>query len=269
MIDLDATPDKGRLGANATLATSLAVAKAAADELELPLYRTIGGVNAHVLPVPMLNVLNGGAHAQNTIDFQEFMFMPVGAASFAEALRWGAETYHALQDVLSARGLATGVGDEGGFAPDLPTNEDAIKLLMEAIEGAGREPGEEIAIALDPATSELWNDGVYELAGEGRKLTPSELVDYWVDLVERYPIVSIEDGDGRRGLGWLGRAHRGARRPCPAGGRRHLRDQRGSARAGDRRGGGQRGPDQAQPDRHAHRDPRRDRTGHPVGAIAP
>jgi enolase 1/2/3 len=194
MIDLDGTPDKGRLGANAILAVSLASAKAVADDLEIPLYRSIGGSNAHSLPVPMLNVLNGGVHATNSIDFQEFMLMPVGASSFGEALRWGAETYHALRSVLAERGLATAVGDEGGFAPDLPANEDAVKLLLEAIELAGRTPGDEIALALDPATSELWHDGSYVLAGEGRTLTPAELVDYWVALVDRYPIVSIEDG---------------------------------------------------------------------------
>jgi enolase len=176
------------------LAVSLATAKALADDLEVPLYRSIGGTNAHALPVPMLNVLNGGAHADNSIDFQEFMLMPVGAASFAEALRWGTETYHVLRSLLAERGLSTAVGDEGGFAPDLPQNEDAVKLLLEAIESAGRVPGEEIALALDPATSELWKDGTYVLAGEGRTLSPAELVDYWVDLVDRYPIVSIEDG---------------------------------------------------------------------------
>jgi enolase len=206
LIDLDGTPDKGRLGANALLAVSLASAKALADDLELPLYRSLGGANAHVLPVPMLNVLNGGAHAKNTIDFQEFMLMPVGAASFSEALRWGAETYHVLRSVLADRGLSTAVGDEGGFAPDLPENEDAVKLLMEAIELAGRVPGEEMALALDPATSELWDDGTYVLAGEGRKLSSAELADYWVDLVSRYPIVSIEDGMAEEDWdGW--RAH--------------------------------------------------------------
>ena len=194
MIDLDGTPDKGRLGANAILAVSLANAKAVADELGLPLYRSIGGTNAHVLPVPMLNVLNGGAHADNSIDFQEFMVMPVGASSFSEALRWGAETYHALKSLLSERGLSTAVGDEGGFAPDLPANEEAVKLLVEAIERAGRSPGDEVALAMDPATSELWDDGSYVLAGEGRTLSSAELVDYWADLVDRYPIVSIEDG---------------------------------------------------------------------------
>jgi enolase len=194
LIDVDGTPDKGRLGANALLAVSLASAKAAADDLEIPLYRSIGGANAHALPVPMLNVLNGGAHAKNSIDFQEFMLMPVGAASFNEALRWGTETYHTLKSVLADRGLSTAVGDEGGFAPDLQQNEDAVKLLVEAIELAGRTPGDEIALALDPATSELWNDGAYVLVGEGRTLSSAELGDYWVDLVDRYPIVSIEDG---------------------------------------------------------------------------
>ena len=194
LIDLDGTPDKGRLGANALLAVSVANAKAVADELALPLFRSIGGTNAHALPVPMLNVLNGGAHARNSIDFQEFMLMPVGAASFSEALRWGTETYHALRAVLAERGLATAVGDEGGFAPDLPTNEDAVTLLVEAIELAGRVPGEEVALAMDPATSELWHEGSYVLAGEGRTLSSAEMVDYWVDLVGRFPIVSLEDG---------------------------------------------------------------------------
>ena len=194
LIDLDGTPDKSRLGANALLAVSLASAKAVADDLEIPLYRSIGGSNAHALPVPMLNVLNGGAHAKNSIDFQEFMLMPVGAASYHEALRWGSETYHALRAILADRGLSTAVGDEGGFAPDLPQNEDAVKLLVEAIDAAGRVPGDEIALALDPATSELWDDGAYVLVGEGRTLSSAELVAYWVELVDRYPIVSIEDG---------------------------------------------------------------------------
>ncbi len=194
LCDLDGTPDKSRLGANALLAVSVAVAKAAALELELPLYRYIGGSNAHVLPVPMLNVINGGVHAKNSIDFQEYMIMPVGAATFGEALRWSTETYHALRGVLSEKGYATGVGDEGGFAPDLPDNETAVTVLLEAIEKAGFTPGEQIAIALDPATSELWRDGAYVLAGEGRTLTSDELVDYWASLVGRYPIVSLEDG---------------------------------------------------------------------------
>ncbi|CAB4863720.1 unannotated protein [freshwater metagenome] len=194
LIDLDGTPDKGRLGANAMLAVSLANAKAAALESDLQLFQYIGGVNAHVLPVPMLNVINGGVHALNSIDFQEFMFMPVGATSFTEALQWGVEAYHMLKKVLAERGLSTAVGDEGGFAPDLPDNETAVKVLVEAIERCQRKPGIEIAIALDPATTELWRDGAYHLEGEGRVLTSSEMVSYWADLCDRYPIVSIEDG---------------------------------------------------------------------------
>ena len=194
MVDLDATPDKSRLGANGMVATSVAVAKAAASELEVPLYRAIGGVNAHVLPLPMLNVINGGAHARNSLDFQEYMVVPVGAASFDEALRWSVETYHALRQRLDERGLSTAVGDEGGFAPDLATNQEPLEVLLDAIEHAGRTPGDEIALALDPATSELWKDGVYELAGEGRRLSSSGMVEYWAGVVERYPVVSLEDG---------------------------------------------------------------------------
>src|SRR4051812_14739540 len=195
LISLDGTDDKGRLGANAILGTSLATAKAAADELEVPLYRYVGGANAHVLPVPMMNVVNGGAHADNNVDLQEFMLMPVGAASFTEALQWGVETYHVLKKVLHDRGLSTAVGDEGGFAPDLASNEEAIKILVQAIEQAGFTPGEQMAIALDPASTEFYADGAYVLAGEGgRTLTPAEMVGYYADLVDRYPIVSIEDG---------------------------------------------------------------------------
>ena len=191
---LDGTDNKRRLGANSILGTSLAVAKAAADDLQLPLWRYLGGPNAHVLPVPMMNVVNGGAHADNTIDMQEFMVMPVGAPSFREALRWGTETYHTLKKVLHDRGLSTAVGDEGGFAPNLATNEDAIKILLEAIEKAGYTPGEDIAIAMDPAMSELFKDGAYHLTGEGKVLSPDEMVAYWQRLVEAYPIVSLEDG---------------------------------------------------------------------------
>jgi enolase len=194
LVTLDGTDDKSRLGANAILGTSLAVAKAAADELELPLYRYVGGANAHVLPVPMMNVVNGGVHADNNVDLQEFMLMPVGAASFSEALRWGTETYHVLKRILHERHLSTAVGDEGGFAPDLASNEEAVQLLVEAIEKAGFTPGEEIAIALDPATSELYRDGRYHLTGEGKALTSEELTGFWADLCSRYPIVSIEDG---------------------------------------------------------------------------
>ena len=194
LLSLDGTDDKRRLGANAILGTSLAVARAGADELELPLYRYVGGTNAHVLPVPMMNVVNGGVHADNNVDLQEFMIMPVGAASYSEALRWGVETYHVLKQVLIERGLSTAVGDEGGFAPDLASNEDAVRLLVEAVERAGYAPGEQIAIALDPAASEIFREGRYDLAGEGRQLTSDEFAGFWVDLCDRYPIVSIEDG---------------------------------------------------------------------------
>jgi len=194
MIALDATDNKGRLGANALLGVSMAVAKAAAAELEQPLYRYVGGANAHVLPCPMMNVINGGAHADNSIDLQEFMIMPVGAPSYREGLRWGVETYHTLKRILHDRKLSTAVGDEGGFAPDLPSNEDAIKILVEAIEAAGFTPGEQLAIALDPAMSELYRDGAYHLTGEGKTLSPDEMVAYWARLVDTYPIVSIEDG---------------------------------------------------------------------------
>jgi len=194
LIDLDGTDNKARLGANAMLGASLAVAKAAAAELSLPLYRHVGGTNAHVLPVPMMNVLNGGAHADNNVDFQEFMVMPVGAAGFSEGLRWGVETYHALRAILHDKGLSTAVGDEGGFAPDMASNAEPIELLMMAIEKAGFTPGDDIAIALDPATSEVYRDGGYVLEGEGRTLSAEELADYWADLCNRFPIVSIEDG---------------------------------------------------------------------------
>jgi enolase len=194
MLDLDGTDNKGRLGANAILGVSLAVAKAAADELGLPLYRYVGGTNAHVLPVPMLNVLNGGAHADNNVDFQEFMIMPVGAASFREALRWGVETYHVLKSVLHERGLSTAIGDEGGFAPDLGSNEDALALLVEAVEKAGLTPGGDVALALDVASSEFFADGRYTLAADGRELSPAEMVGLLGELSGKYPIVSIEDG---------------------------------------------------------------------------
>jgi len=194
LIDLDGTDNKGRLGANAILGVSMAAAKAVATELDLPLYRYVGGPNACVLPVPMLNVINGGEHADNNVDLQEYMFMPVGAASFSEAVRWGAECYHTLKKVVGDRGLSTAIGDEGGFAPNLGSNEEAVALLVEAIERAGRTPGDEIAIALDAASTEFFADGVYTLAGEGRSLSSAEFADYLADLCDRYPIVSIEDG---------------------------------------------------------------------------
>ncbi len=194
MVDLDGTDAKSRLGANAILGVSLAVAKAAAEEVGLPLYRYVGGANAHVLPVPMLNVLNGGAHADNNVDFQEFMIMPVGAASFREALRWGAETYHALKAVLHERGLSTAVGDEGGFAPDLVSNEEALALLVESIERAGLAPGDDMALAMDVASTEFYADGRYSLAADKRELSSSEMVGLLAELCGKYPIVSIEDG---------------------------------------------------------------------------
>ncbi len=194
LIALDGTDGKSRLGANAILGVSLAAAKAAALESELPLYRYVGGSNAHVLPVPMLNVLNGGAHADSNVDVQEFMLAPVGAASYSEALRWGVETYHALRSLLHDRGLSTALGDEGGFAPDLPSNEEAVTLLLSAIEAAGYQPGEEVALALDVAATELYADGRYSLAGEGKSFSSTEWADWLTNLCGRYPIVSIEDG---------------------------------------------------------------------------
>ncbi len=194
MLDLDGTPNKGRLGANAILAVSLAVAQAAAAALELPLFRYLGGPAARLLPVPMLNVLNGGAHAANSVDVQEFMVVPVGAPSFREALRAGVEVYHALRRVLTARSLSTNVGDEGGFAPDLPTNRAALEALSEAVGAAGYRLGEEVAFALDVAATELRHDGAYQMDGEGRKLTSEEMLEYLGELAEEFPLVSIEDG---------------------------------------------------------------------------
>jgi enolase len=194
LIELDGTANKARLGANALLGVSLAAAQACAAERGLPLWRHLGGEDAVVLPVPMLNVLNGGAHADNSVDFQEFMIMPVGVASFSECMRAGTEIYHALKSTLHSRGLATAVGDEGGFAPDLASNEAALELLLEAIEKAGWRPGEDVAIALDPAASEFCKDGAYVLEAEDRTLTPDQMADYWATLAGRYPIVSLEDG---------------------------------------------------------------------------
>jgi enolase len=195
MIELDGTATKSQLGANAILGVSIAVAKAAAAALETPLYRHLGGVHARTLPVPLMNVINGGSHADNNVDLQEFMIVPLGAPSFREALRWATEVFHTLAGVLKKRGLATGVGDEGGFAPNLENNEAPLKLLVEAIAAAGYKPGEQIGIALDPAASEFFKGGAYVLEGEGgRKLAPAEMVEYYAGLVDRYPIVSIEDG---------------------------------------------------------------------------
>lgn len=194
LIELDGTPNKGKLGANAILGVSLAVAKAAADALGLPLYRYLGGVNAHTLPVPMMNILNGGKHADNNVDIQEFMVMPAGATSFAEALRMGAEVFHSLKAVLKGKGLNTAVGDEGGFAPNLHSNVEAIEVILEAITKAGYKPGKDCFIALDPAATELYKDGKYVFAGEGVTRSTAEMIDFWADLVEKYPIISIEDG---------------------------------------------------------------------------
>ena len=194
LLALDGTDTKSKLGANAILGVSLACAKAAATALGLPLYRYLGGVNAHVLPVPMMNILNGGKHAQDSTDFQEFMVMPVGAPSFREGLRWGAEIYQSLKQVLHQRGEGTNVGDEGGFAPSLPTNEAALEVIVEAIQKAGYTPGEQVMLAMDPACTELYQDGAYQLAKEGRTLSSAEMVDYWADIAARYPLISLEDG---------------------------------------------------------------------------
>ena len=194
LIDCDGTPNKGRLGANAILGVSLAAAKAAAAEAGLPLWRYLGGDAAHVLPVPMMNVLNGGVHADNKVDFQEFMVVPVGADSFAAGLRTGVEVFHALKRTLHDRGLSTAVGDEGGFAPDLDSNEAALEALVEGIEAAGHRPGDDVAIALDPATSEIFEGGSYVLEHEDRSLSSDQLVSYWEDIAGRYPVVSLEDG---------------------------------------------------------------------------
>ncbi|HEY2397816.1 MAG TPA: phosphopyruvate hydratase [Solirubrobacteraceae bacterium] len=203
LVELDGTPNKSRLGANAILGVSLATAHAQAAEEGLELWRYLGGEQARVLPVPMMNVLNGGAHADNKVDFQEFMVVPAGASKFSDCLRMGTEVFHALKRTLHERGLSTAVGDEGGFAPDLGSNEDALKMLLAGIGAAGYEAGGEVAIALDPATSEIYEDGAYVLEHEGRTLDAAGLSDYWADLVERYPIVSIEDGMAEEDwMGW-------------------------------------------------------------------
>jgi enolase len=194
MIELDGTPNKARLGANSILGVSLAAAKAAAAEAGSPLWRYLGGEAAHVLPVPMMNVLNGGAHADNKVDFQEFMIVPVGAPSYSEGLRIGVEVFHALKRTLHDRGLSTAVGDEGGFAPDLDSNEAALEMLIAGIEAAGHRPGDDVAIALDPATSEIFENGAYVLEHEGRTLSPEEMVGYWAEMASRFPIISVEDG---------------------------------------------------------------------------
>ncbi len=203
LLELDGSENKSNLGANALLAVSLAGSRALAQDAGLPLYASLGGSDAHVLPVPMMNILNGGAHADNNVDLQEFMIMPLGAESFREGLRWGAEVFQCLKRVLQSRGLATSVGDEGGFAPNLASNEEALKVILEAIEAAGYVAGKDFGLAIDAAMTELYKDGVYILPGEGRRLTSQELVGFWSDLVDRYPIVSIEDGmDEEDWSGW-------------------------------------------------------------------
>lgn len=196
LLQVDGTDNKGKLGANAILGASLAVAKAAADSADLPIYKYVGGANAHMLPTPMMNILNGGVHADNNVDFQEYMIMPVGASTFTEALRWCAEIYHTLKKVLHDSGLGGGVGDEGGFAPNLKTNEEPLSYIVKACEQAGYKPGDDILFAMDPASTEFYDEksGKYVLSGEDRELTSDEMVDYWEALVEKYPIISIEDG---------------------------------------------------------------------------
>ncbi len=233
LIALDGTPTKARLGANAILGASLAVAKAAAAEAGVPLYRWVGGTNAHVLPVPLLNVVNGGAHAQNSLDFQEFMLVPAGAETFSEALRIGAETYQHLKALLHERGLSTGVGDEGGFAPDFASAYEACDAILEAAERAGHR--DRVALALDPATSELARGGAYQLERQGGTLDTAGMIELWSDLCDRFPIVSIEDGARRVRLGGLADAHRPARGPRAARRRRPVRDERRVPAARDRR----------------------------------
>ena len=259
LIELDGTDNKSRLGANAILGVSLAAARAAAAEENLPLWRYLGGEAAHVLPVPMMNVLNGGAHADNSVDFQEFMVVPVGAPSFAEALRTGAEVFHALKSTLKKRGLNTAVGDEGGFAPDLESNEAALQALIEGIEAAGYTPGEDVAIALDPPVSEIFDNGAYNLEHENRSLSAAELADYWADLAARYPILSIEDGmDEEDWDGWKALTDRIGEKVQLVGDDLFVTNVQRLQRGIDT-GVGQLDPDQGQPDRHADRDAGRDR----------
>jgi enolase len=252
LIEADGTPNKSRLGANAILGVSLAAAHAAAAEEGQPLWRYLGGESAHVLPVPMMNVLNGGAHADNSVDFQEFMIVPVGAGSFSECLRIGTEVFHALKRTLHDRGLATAVGDEGGFAPDLDSNEAALRMLVEGVHAAGYRPGDDVAIALDPATSELYTDGGYELEHEGRTLTAGELAAYWADLAGRYPILSIEDGmDEEDWDGWHALTERLGDSVQLVGDDLFVTNTERLKRGIERRG--QLDPRQGQPDRHAAR----------------
>ena len=262
MIELDGTENKGKLGANAILAVSMAAARAVADYYDLPLYRYLGGVTANILPCPMMNIINGGAHADSNVDFQEFMVMPVGAPSFAEALRWGAETFHTLKSVLKKQGYNTAVGDEGGFAPSLKSNDEAIEVILEAIKQAGYKPGDQIAIALDPAASEFFDDGKYVFKKSDKSVKSSEqMVKFYADWVRQYPDRVDRRWPGRERLGGLEDADRRAGRQDSTGWRRHLRDQYGAAGARHRQRRGQLDSDQTEPDRHRHRDAGGDRDG--------
>ncbi len=277
MIELDGTDNKSSLGANAMLGVSLAVARAAAEESGLPLYRYIGGVAATRLPVPMMNIINGGRHADNNVDIQEFMVMPVGAPTFKKALRWCAEIYQTLKGILHKKGLSTAIGDEGGFAPSLKSNEEAVEIILEAIEAAGYKPGKEVALAIDAAASEMWqkdkNGYVFWKSDKGSVRKASDMVAFWKGWVERYPIISVEDGLAEGDWeGWT-QLHEGARRARADRGRRHLRHQSEVPRARHRGGGGQRHPHQAEPDRDADRDDGGHRAGVvgglAVGGVAP
>ncbi len=254
MIELDGTENKKRLGANAILGVSLAAAKAAANARGLPLYSYIGGVSAHVLPVPMMNIINGGEHADNPIDFQEFMVMPVGAPSLAEAVRWGAEIFHTLKKGLHDKGLATAVGDEGGFAPNLASTRAALDFIMESVQKAGFVPGKEVALALDCAATEFFKAGKYEISGEGLSLSPVEMADYLASLCDDYPIRSIEDGMSEDDFeGWKALTDKVGKQGA-AGRRRSVRHQPQAADHGHRQGPRQFAAGQGQPDRHADRD---------------
>ena len=261
MIALDGTPTKSRLGANALLGVSMAVAHAAAAEKGVALYKYLNPTGPYALPVPMMNILNGGAHADNSVDMQEFMIMPVGAPSFREALRWGAEVFHALKAVLKKQGMNTAVGDEGGFAPNLPSNEAALEVVMEAIRSAGYAAGKDIYIALDCASSEFYKGGQYVLEAEGKSFTSAEFADKLADWVSRYPIVSDRRRHGRERLGRLGLSDQGAGQENPIGRRRSVRHQHRHPQARHRSGHRQLDPDQGQPDRHPDRDPGGDQHG--------
>ena len=265
MIDLDGTANKSRLGANAILAVSLAVAKAAAVDLDMPLYRYVGGVYARTLPVPQMNIVNGGKHADNPIDIQEFMIMPVAAGTVADGVRMGAEVFHTLRKELHDAGHSTNVGDEGGFAPNLKSADEALAFIVRSIEKAGYRPGEEVALALDPASSEFYENGKYVLAGEGKTLDAEGIVRYYEDLAKRYPIVSIEDGCAEDD--WEGWAHMTVRagRQAADRRRRYFRHQPGAAAARHRGGFSERHPDQGEPDRHAVGDAGNGGAGAPRG----